>query len=132
MLFILRLLRLPPRTTRTNTHFYYTTLFRSGLAPYCEQENLVLTDVRRDGDRCALGDIRVHQYTDLDFERRDVLAAAANHVLDAVCKDVVALRCPNEGVAGMEPTVTPGHCGCFGVVEVRSEEHTSELQSLMR
>src|SRR3546814_8815603 len=89
-----------------------------GRAPYCEQENLVLTDVRRDGDRCALGDIRVHQYIDLDFERRDVLAAAANHVLDAVCKDVVALRCPNEGVAGMEPTVTPGHCGCFGVVEV--------------
>src|SRR3546814_20390907 len=108
MLFILRLLRLPPRTTRTNTHFYYTTLFRSGLAPYCEQENLVLTGVRRDGDRFALGDIRVHQYIDLDFERRDVLAAAANQVLDAVCKDVTALRCPTAGVAGVEPSVTHG------------------------
>src|SRR3546814_3355687 len=75
------MIRRPPRSTRTDTLFPYTTLFRSRLAPEVETE-LVLT----------WHDSREEMY--------------------GVC-DVVTLNVPLHS-------------------ETRSEEHTSELQSLMR
>src|SRR3546814_3727572 len=66
------MIRRPPRSTRTDTLFPYTTLFRSARARYCRY------DIRR----------------------------------------------AREGKSGRRPTASP-RCR-------RSEEHTSELQSLMR
>src|SRR3546814_16732684 len=74
MLFFFLMIRRPPRSTRTDTLFPYTTLFRS--------------------DR-RLGDVRQHEHV---------------------------RRCT---LLGLGP---PGEMGR----ERRSEEHTSELQSLMR
>src|SRR3546814_1445223 len=67
------MIRRPPRSTRTDTLFPYTTLFRSG-------------------DRRPLGDIRVHD----------------------------------------GPGFRVDHAEAHARRPVRSEEHTSELQSLMR
>src|SRR3546814_3384765 len=74
------MIRRPPRSTRTDTLFPYTTLFRSAR--------------RRRGDRTAAA--------------RQRLAAAE---ADGVCAGPGILRDHGRG---------------------RSEEHTSELQSLMR
>src|SRR3546814_3658861 len=74
LLFFL-MIRRPPRSTRTDTLFPYTTLFRS---------------LRRDRRRCPRG----------------------------------ASRGPTRDIAGRSPA-DPGRYA-------RSEEHTSELQSLMR
>src|SRR3546814_8304006 len=95
------MIRQPPRSTRTDTLFPYTTLFRS------------------DGVACArrpAGD-RVGVETG-DFDRRNRRRAAAE------CKR----RCERQGDG--ERTRHPRIMR--QQLWLRSEEHTSELQSLMR
>src|SRR3546814_8497296 len=84
--------RRPPRSTRTDTLFPYTTLFRSGWGK----------DPNRD-----------HAMTDAVF-----LSASDQ---------------PSEYIRAQEAAgkTMPAQPGLFGK-EGRSEEHTSELQSLMR
>src|SRR3546814_3854541 len=84
------MIRRPPRSTRTDTLFPYTTLFRSPL-PVGHAEDDGLDDIGMVGQMA------------LDFSGIDIFPAAANHILQAI---------PD--------------------IEIRSEEHTSELQSLMR
>src|SRR3546814_2697113 len=94
--------RRPPRSTRTDTLFPYTTLFRSlGLAlrnrtEEMQHEHKALVDalLRGDGDTAAA-------------MAAEQVEAAREMVMDAILSSPLAL-------------------------EVRSEEHTSELQSLMR
>src|SRR3546814_8370793 len=97
------MIRRPPRSTRTDTLFPYTTLFRS-----LEIDVLGLEARRRD-----VGDVRGEQPHALrtHFERCCMNAE----------KSVVGHGCP---LAQMYPR--PFQQGA------RSEEHTSELQSLMR
>src|SRR3546814_1865413 len=80
------MIRRPPRSTRTDTLFPYTTLFRSF-----------------DGDVLIL-------YGDVPFVRTGTMRAMIERLHAADAPAVVVL--------GFEPE--------------RSEEHTSELQSLMR
>src|SRR3546814_5297435 len=95
MLFFVLMIRRPPRSTRTDTLFPYTTLFRSGN----------VRELRNTMQRAAL-------------------LAAGDEVLAANL--------------GLQPT--PGAAGGVATsdepdraaIEDRSEEHTSELQSLMR
>src|SRR3546814_10098096 len=88
------MIRRPPRSTRTDTLFPYTTLFRS----------LVLQ--------------RAPQPLDKDVVEK---AAAPIH---------------RDAHAGLLQALRPGPGGelaaLVGVEDFRSEEHTSELQSLMR
>src|SRR3546814_5225657 len=87
------MIRRPPRSTRTDTLFPYTTLFRSGRAPGAAHGGR-LGEGHRDGHRG-----------------------------DRVPRPVAELS----GVGGPEDRhQRPGR------VRGRSEEHTSELQSLMR
>src|SRR3546814_8585649 len=85
--FVFLMIRRPPRSTRTDTLFPYTTLFRS----IAVGGVVVDVDERRIADRA---------------EARDV--AAENRLRDVT-----------RGIEEFE-------------VGIRSEEHTSELQSLMR
>src|SRR3546814_2150814 len=84
------MIRRPPRSTRTDTLFPYTTLFRS---------------VRNRVDRA---------------ERHDVVDA--REVADTDGADGQPLHRAGDAARGDSPTHRP----------LRSEEHTSELQSLMR
>src|SRR3546814_7335395 len=90
------MIRRPPRSTRPDTLFPYTTLFRSCI-PWCGagQERLDYTGGRIDGRR-GLGPRRLHRYAPVRRRWRHILISAR--------------------MGGMH----------------RSEEHTSELQSLMR
>src|SRR3546814_2400854 len=101
------MLRLPPRSTRTDTLFPYSTLFRSGLGSYRfsryrkalrEPARLVLDDSAHDGWLAQL--------------------AACCRV-----RDLVNTPTEDMGPEQLEAVVRE---------IARSEEHTSELQSLMR
>src|SRR3546814_3151051 len=95
--------RRPPRSSRTDTLFPYTTLFRSGLrwGALDLDEGLV----RIDGKGGKTRIVPVGR-----FAREALLAWRA------------------QSAANAEAPVFPGRGGA----PIRSEEHTSELQSLMR
>src|SRR3546814_7514237 len=109
------MIRRPPRSTRTDTLFPYTTLFRSLLR---QAETLIIIKLghplRKDvaagqGVQIGVGDLIL---------RRDP------------CRDLridadVILQ-PAIGIGDIDPELR------IDRVAARSEEHTSELQSLMR
>src|SRR3546814_10544936 len=88
------MIRRPPRSTRTDTLFPFTTLFRS---PLCQ---------RRQG-----------RLARIDIYRTSAHMKKLPQVVDAVT--MIGM------VMGVDDCVDPPDVG-------RSEEHTSELQSLMR
>src|SRR3546814_4711900 len=116
------MIRRPPRSTRTDTLFPYTTLFRAAV-----------------------------QQVDVDHvERRVLLQRLVQVVLqplavavdDALLEARLDVFCPRALLAGRRAApFEEGHEGLQRVVAflapvedqiLRSEEHTSELQSLMR
>src|SRR3546814_5157980 len=104
------MIRRPPRSTRTDTLFPYTTLFRS--RP---------TLMRAEEGRDLSGAFLIEKRAD-DIDQR-----AAR--LDQRASDLEQVRLkrrqPVEPLGGEAPAR-------FRVAAPRSEEHTSELQSLMR
>src|SRR3546814_1246012 len=95
------MIRRPPRSTRTDTLFPYTTLFRSK----AESEDVrILTGVKVTG------------------MQRDSSGA-----VKAVETDRGTIAC-DQVIVGVGPWVKQ----IWDMLELRSEEHTSELQSLMR
>src|SRR3546814_3018157 len=108
--------RRPPESTRTDTPFPYTTLFRS-----CRHRHIhLITNPQRRR--------RVAQENEMTRNRSTLIGGlAATALLATACG------------GGDEPAVVadPGRAGCIegfeeGTDYFRSEEHTSELQSLMR
>src|SRR3546814_4884904 len=93
------MIRRPPRSTRTDTLFPYTTLFRSQPALASQEQQVAVAAVQR--FTRDPGDEVVDQRPDCDVAQR---------------------RCIGKDEAGGEAVRR----------FVRSEEHTSELQSLMR
>src|SRR3546814_10232935 len=104
-LFFFLMIRRPPRSTRTDTLFPYTTLFRSRPLKRLELERVA--------------DVLFH----LPVTRIDRKTVAELDAGDAG-RIVNIVRTPVEYRTG-------GPRSPFRV-QVRSEEHTSELQSLMR
>src|SRR3546814_3208181 len=94
------MIRRPPRSTRTDTLFPYTTLFRS-----VEQDRTA--EAEADADHRHLGEGR-------DTHRGDVAGQVVRH------HQVDGLAAEDAGT------------GELAAAAQRSEEHTSELQSLMR
>src|SRR3546814_3430975 len=94
------MIRRPPRVTRTDTLFPYTTLFRSVVIGAVHQLDLEVDD--READHVPI----FGRLAETLFHRRDIFA-----------RNVAALDLVDEGDAA---------------TALRSEEHTSELQSLMR
>src|SRR3546814_8886851 len=112
------MIRRPPRSTRTDTLFPYTTLFRS-LVPTLEK------------------------VFDAHFRGKDALGNLADK-LNSLNADTEALTPPavssleasgaGHGEANTAVTKFQNllHSASVNLVKRRSEEHTSELQSLMR
>src|SRR3546814_9707743 len=104
--FFFLMIRRPPRSTRTHTLFPYTTLFRS----------------------CGLGILQ---------SQREVITEVQAIVRAEL--ETAILECQRHGVAYIGPQVLELEiadlqltAGCQWLQADRSEEHTSELQSLMR
>src|SRR3546814_2735108 len=105
------MIRRPPRSTRTDTLFPYTTLFRSGGHAI---------------DRRALHVVEQEQRPRVGFVDHEFDAA---HRQPLGMAGIEALRGQRAQIADLEARrrTLLGHAR-----GVRSEEHTSELQSLMR
>src|SRR3546814_8922918 len=93
--FFFLMLRRPPRSTRTDTLFPYTTLFRSAVGVH---------NIASGSSSSAVG---------YDNEATGTLSSAFGYANQASGANSVAI-------------------GYQNVASGRSEEHTSELQSLMR
>src|SRR3546814_4366288 len=99
------MIRRPPRSTRTDTLFPYTTLFRSA---------------HREPDQLVELFTASGQHQDVAIRSSPDLTAD----LDAIQAGQPQIEDDDVGILG-------DHRDCIGA-SVRSEEHTSELQSLMR
>src|SRR3546814_2386628 len=112
------MLRRPPRSTRTDTLFPYTTLFRSAIDPLIDAP-LAIMGMRgrfRQSQHWGKANIQVFQaFTPLLLARRQ--------------KDLFQPRPKGLCVGGMPGSLCLSQPQRRGE---RSEEHTSELQSLMR
>src|SRR3546814_5572625 len=106
------MIRRPPRFTRTDTLFPYTTLFRSFLDEVAHRQAIV----------AELGRQRDHQ-----------AGVGADQLLQGVGVAVLAPRA-RQSVFAVARQQGLGHrlSDEAGLGPLRSEEHTSELQSLMR
>src|SRR3546814_3220039 len=119
------MIRRPPRSTRTDTLFPYTTLFRSG-----DEAIIVSTYTHRDGGGVEIT-AAVEQRVDEDFateEAQNLRYGSGNG----------RLFVPDEDFGELDPAELGALIGdslsWHGIPAriARSEEHTSELQSLMR
>src|SRR3546814_1143596 len=99
------MIRRPPRSTRTDTLFPYTTLFRSGRG--------TLESIGAAGELQRDGDVLQRRHGRHQVE-------VLKHDSDGIAPE------PGEGIL-----VETGEAGAADM-DLRSEEHTSELQSLMR
>src|SRR3546814_7972459 len=96
------MIRLPPRSTRTDTLFPYTTLFRSARKPALRATAPCNRATALRSANCA--------------------RHAGNRAIDAA---------PPRTTVGRRPPARR-HWPCPALLAARSDEHTSELQSLMR
>src|SRR3546814_4778728 len=101
--------RPPPRSTRTHTLFPYTTLFRSHRLEHRHLDALPLARALAVQQRHRDGVDRRDAHSLIDGDGRQIARLARRHRLDR--------RQPRHALDD---------------IVIRSEEHTSELQSLMR
>src|SRR3546814_4158670 len=125
------MIRRPPRSTRTDTLFPYTTLFRSFAQPEVLQVHPLLLSLRGSGRR-PLHVVDAFACR-LDFTLPDAVGlgqyrAQQNHQF-SLARLVVAML---EQLANPGDARQAGQTGIVALAAIRSEEHTSELQSLMR
>src|SRR3546814_2487547 len=107
------MIRRPPISTRTDTLFPYTTLFRS------EDESFLLVFVSSEDEPCFLGFLSPED----DCGLSGFLSLEDESCFPGFPPPEVASYLPPDGLP-------PALAGFFP--PFRSEEHTSELQSLMR
>src|SRR3546814_2566866 len=117
------MIRRPPRSTRTDTLFPYTTLFRS--SQEVAARRVVAVDRRADEIVAArIADVLRH----VGHQRADVDHARGLRVVSGRYGRNAALR---RAIAGPHEGQIL-EVGAEVRIRIRSEEHTSELQSLMR
>src|SRR3546814_8805140 len=131
------MIRRPPRSTRTDTRFPYTTLFRS-LDASAGSVALSLPGSDLAFELRAIVDATVQalasQDTDLDLGHVEPAGVLRREVELQPAEEAMGLR-RGEGLVEspgrVRGQVVHDHPDLVSVGE-RSEEHTSELQSLMR
>src|SRR3546814_5089010 len=132
-MFFFLMIRRPPRSTRADTLFPYTTLFRSGGSPLGDFKPYLGQDLQAIEFECHVnGKLRQHGNTNAMLYP----VAQQIHILSQTWSlepgDVIYTGTPKGVgplVAGDEVALSSAAIGRF--TWSRSEEHTSELQSLM-
>src|SRR3546814_14207580 len=114
------MIRRPPRSTRTDTLFPYTTLFRSAYNPD-EFEEIVKGGLRASPTREVLIEQSVLGWK--EYEMEVVRDCADNCIIVCSIENVDPMGIHTGDSVTVAPALT---------LTDRSEEHTSELQSLMR
>src|SRR3546814_994924 len=127
------MIRRPPRSTRTDTLFPYTTLFRSdrrfGVLPGGGEG----VDVAADAEIFAASGEDDGAYVPLRrASLRQFMKAECEFRIDGVALFGACQRQPCDAVINVESDGRTVHRAPAFSACRRSEEHTSELQSLMR
>src|SRR3546814_7674316 len=104
--FFFLMIRRPPRSTRTDTLFPYTTLFRSSC-----------------GSACVIGVLQSHH-------RATSMATPISRSFHA--RSMVIAVAPRECASARQARSPSERPATFVDCRSRTEEHTSELHSLMR
>src|SRR3546814_10566433 len=134
LFFFFLMIRRPPRSTRTDTLFPYTTLFRSHQAlGYCfHPAGAALRGLlRRAGCRSGRSDIVAFAaWTSCASSRRHQGAGTTD--ARVACHACAGSGNAPQGVSGQLPRNVPRVFRSRPAARTRSEGHTSELQSLMR
>src|SRR3546814_8711079 len=127
------MIRLPPRSTRTDTLFPYTTLFRSLDA---EAAEATATKLRAELPGVRVGLVHGRMKSDAKDEQMRAFQDGVTQLLVATTVIEVGVDVPNASIMVIENAERLGlsqlHQLRGRVGRGRSEEHTSELQSLMR
>src|SRR3546814_3090977 len=118
------MIRRPPRSTRTDTLFPDTTLFRSQEGGGAGRGEAIFLRPQHDADRAAAVIEAVGEFVFVALFRRSILQRQAVAGLQRAARKA-AEPGPHVGRQAAEE-------GLHGKAALRSEEHTSELQSLMR
>src|SRR3546814_7057238 len=119
------MIRRPPRSTRTDTLFPYTTLFRSTELSKRQLELVSLTQaLTADRDRVQRTEVRSPVHGTVKVVKVRTVGGVVQPGQDLV--EIV----PIEDTLLIEAQVRPSDIAFM--YPNRSEEHTSELQSLMR
>src|SRR3546814_7601309 len=126
------MIRRPPRSTRTDTLFPYTTLFRSHEDEARDAEDrLPHLELRVVDITVAVGELAAPADTDLEARRQR--RKTLRHLLDQDrVRRQVSLGVPAALAAGKGRLDIVLRVLLERHLFLRSEEHTSELQSLMR
>src|SRR3546814_1194526 len=118
------MIRRPPRSTRTDTLFPYTTLFRSTTLSYSGMVSKAL-------------DLGV-SIADVEKVNREIYAGVGNRltnmasIIQKMPCHVIVIGHPDEYQKKKMPDRSTQRSVSEADMEIRSEEQTSELQSLMR
>src|SRR3546814_6164473 len=112
------MIRLPPGSTRTDTLFPYTTLFRSKVAGIAALSCVTLA------------------YLGLSFSSNEtliwglILVMAAGTTIFPILQAVLSRRTERESQGALQGSMSS--ITAVASIVSRSEEHTSDIQSLMR
>src|SRR3546814_2347402 len=132
------MIRRPPRSTRTDTLFPYTTLFRSEAQAGSVDGDLVRRDARRRLEPARSGER--DKLLGIVVDIKDIGVAAVHpvaHHPDAADEHAILVERQPARIGGqaqrraLRPDQRRGAARAKARRQ-RSEEHTSELQSLMR
>src|SRR3546814_7097809 len=126
------MIRRPPRSTRTDTLFPYTTLFRSAQARIAAARDIAIAN--------QVLDRRISGWSPAARHGREVLTrriarAVAHRLQDDMFIQEIVPQLKRSEHQDDQHRRHQRHLGCgrAGAIPCkRSEEHTSELQSLMR
>src|SRR3546814_1129663 len=131
MLFFL-MIRRPPRYTRTDTLFPYTTLFRSRSTKsfFKRDDDTPLQLIELHTDQTAKQFSEELQFSGKAFDNRLTWLVGLFYLNEKVNFDNPA--CFSFVCTGVSTRLQTNSYAAFAQGTYRSEEHTSELQSLMR
>src|SRR3546814_1052119 len=120
------MIRRPPRSTRTDTLFPYTTLFRSNSAPVLPQH--IRAEFERLSPKPTYRSLPENPASCLNRQNERPILDAGDRATGILFVRRSIRRCAT--IAAVNRVCPPYTMPIM--TKLRSEEHTSELQSLMR